>query len=89
MHWRIKPHNALILTIFISLSCKEKGYTDADATNFDMNAKEDDNSCEYQGEVLFWFQKDVSDKLIYCEITELTCYIYDSYGDTYAEKNLI
>jgi hypothetical protein len=33
---------------------KEKGCTDKTAKNYKASAKENDNSCEYEGEVIFW-----------------------------------
>ena len=42
--------NKLLLFIFIIFflgSCVKEGCTDPLATNYDSNAKKDDNSCEY------------------------------------------
>lgn len=40
-------YSVLFSSIIFSLSCKKKGCTDSLATNYDSEAKKDDNSCTY------------------------------------------
>jgi hypothetical protein len=37
----------ILLIIFVAISCKKEGCTDASATNYDSEAKKDDGSCQY------------------------------------------
>tara|TARA_Y100000385_G_scaffold247047_1_gene266791 strand:- start:1470 stop:1637 length:168 start_codon:yes stop_codon:yes gene_type:complete len=52
--------NKLILLSFLSVlflaTCcsKEQGCMDSDAVNFNSLAEEDDNSCQYEGRIVFW-----------------------------------
>lgn len=51
----MKYTRIIILSTILSvsiLSCKKKGCTDCNATNYDMNAKKDDNSCQFVNEDL-------------------------------------
>ena len=44
-------NSTLLLAISISLfSCKKKGCTDCNATNYDIDAAQNDNSCQYINE---------------------------------------
>lgn len=40
--------------VILASSCAKEGCTDPDATNFDADAKDDDNTCQYEGKVVFW-----------------------------------
>lgn len=55
---------SIILTLFVSLffvSCKKEGCTDANASNFNENAKKDDGSCVYaEPHLIFVFDFDSS-----------------------------
>jgi hypothetical protein len=51
------------LLLMIS-SCKKEGCTDADATNYNIDAKKDDGSCTYEGSVVFWYDETVATNLV-------------------------
>lgn len=42
------------VALLLLSSCKKEGCTDSDAVNFEEEAKKDDGSCEYEGNVLLW-----------------------------------
>jgi hypothetical protein len=56
-------------------SCKTEGCTNRDAKNFNGDADKDDGSCTFQGRVVFWFNKEVSDELIDLDVYSLVYYI--------------
>jgi|TARA_B110000459_G_C16526300_1_gene455020 hypothetical protein len=62
--------NKLILfgflsSVFLISSCsKEQGCMDSDAVNFNLLAEEDDNSCQYEGKVVFWYGQTSANGLI-------------------------
>lgn len=45
---------ALATIMFSINSCKTKGCTGADATNFNASANSDDGTCQYNGNILLW-----------------------------------
>lgn len=64
---------AMSLTIFTS--CKKEGCTDIDAENFCEDCNEDDNSCRFKGEVVFWYNQATSQALGVIESTSLTYFL--------------
>lgn len=46
------------------ISCKKEGCIDPDAINYSSEANKDDNSCSYEGGVIFWYDQQVSQDLI-------------------------
>ncbi len=56
-------------------SCKTEGCTNRDAKNFNGDADKDDGSCTYEGKVIFWFKKDVSDILVGFDAGTLRYYV--------------
>lgn len=56
----------LFVTVFTGLaftSCVKPGCTDDKATNFSTDAKEDDGTCTYRGDISFWCLPAVSEVL--------------------------
>jgi hypothetical protein len=72
---------SLILVIGLATtgSCKKdskiKGCMDKDSQNYDPTAQEDNGSCTYEGQVVFWYDKAASDGLIADGATTLTFYL--------------
>jgi len=65
----------LAFTVVLTSSCRRSGCTDPDSINYDDKAKTNDNSCEYEGEVLFWYGQAATDRNIANGITSLTFYL--------------
>ncbi len=64
-----------ILTLF-SVSCsKKKGCTDPTSINYDSKAEENDNSCAYEGNIIFYYDQSVSEELVNSEVPNLTYYV--------------
>lgn len=80
---------AISLFIFIILiggfsitnSCKKdnkiRGCMDKDSKDYNATAQEDDGSCLFDGEIVFWYDKIASDGLIADGATALTFYLGD------------
>ena len=67
-------------------SCIIEGCTDEDAINYDSEATDDDGSCEYEGEAIFWTDWDygVGNISVYVEGTyvgQITSYYSSSTPD--------
>jgi hypothetical protein len=67
--------SVLLLTLILLPGCKRSGCTDPDSINYDSKARTNDNSCEYEGEVLFWYNKGAADKNIAAGHTSLTFFL--------------
>jgi hypothetical protein len=52
-----------------------RGCTDPDASNFDITATEDDGSCLYFGQAVFWYDSAVSDELLFYKSNDLSLYL--------------
>jgi hypothetical protein len=48
---------ALLVALFGFTGCKEDGCTDPDAVNYNADAKSDDSLCEWEADVVFWFDE--------------------------------
>jgi len=60
--------NLLFLSVIIGMmvavtSCGKKGCTDPNSENYCEKCKGDDGSCQYEGKVLFWWDKTTSDSM--------------------------
>lgn len=62
-----------ILLVGSLISCKKEGCTDPVAVNYSDEAKKDDNSCDYETKVKFWFDQSTSD-FLYNEGSDLLYY---------------
>lgn len=57
-------------------SCsKEKGCTDPSSINYSASAEENDNSCAYEGNIIFYYDQSVATELIDSDYASLTYYI--------------
>ena len=84
-----KLYFALFTVVLLAGSCakdSKKGCTDSTATNYDA-AAEEDCCCTYKGKVLFYFNKNVSDKLIANQSKSLLFYIGNTKLGTYSSAN--
>lgn len=56
----MKIFGLLLIAGVLVVSCKKKGCTDFNATNYDTAASKDDGSCTFEGSVVFWFDDTTS-----------------------------
>ncbi len=66
-----------MLILSTSYSCRRKGCTYENATNFSAKAKLDDRSCEFESRVSFWFSESTSGFLVSYGVTTLHVYVDD------------
>lgn len=67
---------ALLAMIVTLTSCKkEEGCTDPNSTSFNPDAEEDNGSCTYEGEAVFWYGANTSQELIDYNSNSLTFYV--------------
>lgn len=64
---------AISTTIFTS--CKKEGCTDVDAENYCDKCKKDDGSCQFKGQIVFWYNQATADSLVNDGATALTYYV--------------
>jgi hypothetical protein len=69
----------LLVGLFLSDSCKKdnkiRGCTDKDSKTYMASAQEDDGSCLYEGEVVFWYDQAASTGLVADGAIALTFYL--------------
>jgi len=70
--------SALVLTTLVSTSCKKKGCIDIDATNYNSEAKKDDGTCTFSGNVTWWIGQTESIGITSNGISELNIYVNDT-----------
>lgn len=70
--------SAIVLTALSTTSCKKKGCIDSEASNFDTEAKKDDGTCVYKGNVTWWIGQQESIGLNSNGITDLNIYVDDT-----------
>lgn len=64
-----------VASLVFTTGCSRKGCTDPDSKNYDPDAKKDDNSCKYEGSIVFWFKQSTSQALLFRGITSLSYYV--------------
>lgn len=62
--------------------CREEGCTDPEALNFSNDAGKDDGSCEYQGDLVFWFDEPYSNFIQSLNVTQLRFFVADNFVGT-------
>ena len=68
--------SAIFVLCFAFTSCKkEEGCTDKNATNYSVDAEEDDGTCTFDGSGLIWYDQTVSTLLVSNGISSLAFYI--------------
>jgi hypothetical protein len=65
----------LAFTVVLTSSCRRSGCTDPDSINYDDKAKTNDNSCEYEGKVVFWYGQSTANGNVADGTTSLTFYL--------------
>lgn len=71
----MKKMMILALALIALTSCKKEGCIDADAKNYNADAKKDDGSCTYEGRAVFWHNESTSTNLVADGATTLTYYV--------------
>ncbi len=61
-------------TILFSSCSTNTGCTDPKATNFESDADEDCNCCQYSGEMVFWYGETTANYLVANNVTSLVFY---------------
>lgn len=73
---KFKFHFVYFLAIVLMSSCvKEQGCTDPNADNYSSTAEENDGSCNYEGDVVFWYGESAAEFLIGDGATTLYFYV--------------
>ncbi len=62
--------------------CREEGCTDPEALNFSNDAGKDDGSCEYQGDLVFWFDEPYSNFIQSLNVTQLRFFVANDFVGT-------
>ena len=70
--------SAIVLTALSATSCKKKGCMDLEASNYNKEAKKDDGTCVYNGNVTWWIGQQESINLNSNGITDLYVYVNDT-----------
>ena len=66
---------ALFCVSILAAGCSKEGCTDGNATNYDSSADTFDGSCQYEGQVVFWYDQETSGYLDYIYSTSLSFHI--------------
>ena len=74
----------LAITISFTTGCKTEGCTDPDSITFDAEADEDDGTCQYEGNVVFWYNQTASEGLIAADAQSLKFYVDEELIGSYA-----
>ncbi len=85
-------HTLLFAFAFVAMaftSCKEEGCTDASATNFMSDAQKDDDSCTYEGSLVFWFDDAFATFMENFGATEFRFYLNDDWVGTASTEDFV
>ncbi len=67
---------ALALTSnLIFTSCAVKGCKDKDSTNYNSKATDDDGTCNYQGQYVYWWKKGFTDSCVAHGVANVKIYV--------------
>jgi len=75
---------SLILVSLSISSCQKEGCTDPNATNYDPEAKSNDGTCRYEGQLVFWYGQLTAQELALDFVSTLTYYVDDVFVGTQA-----
>ena len=65
----------VLTSTFLFTNCTKKGCTDPDSIHYDERARKDDGNCEYEGSLVFWYGKEVSEFLLHNNVDSLHFYL--------------
>lgn len=74
MKFRLFLFALLSVTLLFS-ACSKEGCTDIDSVNYDPEAKDDDGSCQYAGQIVFWYGQSTAQGLVNDGANSLLFYI--------------
>lgn len=75
MRINLKAFFALIAISTVLISCKKEGCTDPLATNYSDEAKKDDNTCQFEGSVVFWNDQATANSAVAAGVTSFNFYV--------------
>jgi len=81
-------HLLLFSSIFLfTIGCSKKGCSDPDSIDYERGNSSGNEECRYQGSLVFWYGKDVSEFLIENNVSGLNFYLNDELVGTTETKN--
>ncbi len=65
----------VLISIFLLINCSKEGCTDPDSILYDQKARSNNGNCEYEGSLVFWYGKQVSEFLLRNDVDSLGFYL--------------